>query len=92
MMYLLKKDHVNPSSALELAISAGELEIGSESWRLGIYEEDRQVKNSKENVPLSLEASAISFTLFILSLCFEMYMSASRTSRIFAIFRIYSFR
>ena len=36
------------------------------------------VKNPKENVPLSLEASAISPTLFILSICFEMYMSASR--------------
>ena len=39
---------------------------------------DRPVKYPKENVPLSLEASAISSTLFTLSICFEMYMSASR--------------
>ena len=39
---------------------------------------DRPAKNPKYNVPLSLEASAISPTLFILSICFEMYMSASR--------------
>ena len=86
------KKIVNPSSAKDFAFSAGELEIGSESWRLGIYEEDKPVKNSKENVPLSLEASAISSTLFILSICFEMYMFASRTSKIFTTFRIYSFR
>ena len=29
---------VNPSSAGDFPCSAGELEIGSESWRLGIYE------------------------------------------------------
>ena len=28
---------VNPSSAGDFACSAGELEIESESWRLGIY-------------------------------------------------------
>ena len=39
---------------------------------------DRPAKNPKENVPLSFEASAISSTLFILSIGFEMYMSASR--------------
>ena len=39
---------------------------------------DRPVKNPKENVPLSLEASAISSILFILSICFERYMSTSR--------------
>ena len=43
------KKIVNPSSAVDFACSAGELEIGSESWRLGICEEDRPVKNSKEN-------------------------------------------
>ena len=29
---------VNPSSAGDFPFSAGELEIGSENWRLGIYE------------------------------------------------------
>ena len=37
MMYLLQKS-VNPSLAGDFACSAGELEIGSESWRLGIYD------------------------------------------------------
>ena len=44
------KKIVNRSSAIDFACSAGELEIGSESWRFGICEEHRPVKNSKENV------------------------------------------
>ena len=47
---LFIKKIVNRSSAIDFACSADELEIGSESWRLGICEEDRPVKNSKENV------------------------------------------
>ena len=38
---------------------------------------DRLVKNPKKNFPFSLKASAISSTLLLLSMCFEMYMSAS---------------
>ena len=50
---------------------------------------DRPVKKPKENVPLSLEASAISSTLFILSICFE---GLPLESKIFNIFRTYCFR
>ena len=50
---------------------------------------DRPVKNPKENVPLSLEASAISSTLFILSIRFE---GLPLESKIFNIFRTYCFR
>lgn len=38
---------------------------------------DRLVKNLKENLQFSLIASAFSSTLLLLSMCFEMYMSAS---------------
>ena len=38
---------------------------------------DRLVKNPNENLQFSLKASAFSSTLLLLSMCFEMYMSAS---------------